>query len=78
MCDVFFILVFLVLLCFGVSACALADIASKPDSAFVRVGTSKTMWVVLIAAFIVLMAPVALVLSLVYLSSVRPKLVEVT
>jgi len=75
---VFFILVFLVLICFGVSVWALADIASKPDFAFVRAGMSKTMLVVLIAAFIVLMAPVALVLSMVYLSSVRPKLVEVT
>jgi len=36
------------------------------------------MWVLLIAVFIVVFAPVAFVLSIVYLSSVRPKLVKVT
>ena len=72
----FFILVLLVLICLGVSAWALSDIAHKPESAFVGAGMSKIMWVVLIAAFIVLFAPVALVLSIVYLSSVRPKLVK--
>jgi hypothetical protein len=74
---VFFILIFLALICLGVSVWALADIASKPESAFVGAGMSKIMWVVLIAAFIVLFAPVALVLSIVYLSSVRPKLIKV-
>jgi hypothetical protein len=74
---VFFILVFLALICLGVCAWALSDIASKPESAFVGAGMSKIMWVVLIAVFIVLFAPVALVLSVVYLSSVRPKLVRV-
>lgn len=75
----FFILALLVLIWIflGVSVWALADIASKPESAFVGAGMSKIMWVVLIAAFIVLFAPVALVLSIVYLSSVRPKLIKV-
>jgi uncharacterized protein DUF2516 len=73
----FFILVVLALSCLGVSVWALCDIASKPESAFVGAGLSKTMWVILIAVFIVLFAPVALVLSIVYLSSVRPKLVSV-
>lgn len=73
----FFILALLVLICLGVSGWALCDAASKPESAFVGAGMSKIMWVVLIAAFIVLFAPVALVLSIVYLSSVRPKLVKV-
>lgn len=77
MCHVFFILIVFALICLGVSVWALSDIASKRESAFVGAGMSKTMWVVLIAAFIVLFAPVALVLSIVYLSSVRPKLVKV-
>ncbi len=72
----FFILVSLVLLCIGVSVWALADIASKPDAAFVRAGQSKMMWVVLITVFIVLFAPVALVLSVVYFSSIRGKLIK--
>jgi preprotein translocase subunit SecG len=74
----FFILIFLVLICLGVSVWALADIASKPESAFGGAGVSKLMWVLLIAVFIVVFAPVAFVLSIVYLSSVRPKLVKVT
>jgi heme/copper-type cytochrome/quinol oxidase subunit 2 len=73
----FLILVFLALICIGVSVWALSDIASKPESAFVGAGMSKLMWVVLIAVFIVVFAPVALVLSVVYLSSVRPKLTKV-
>ena len=73
----FFILVVLALSCLGVSVWALCDVASKPESAFAGAGISKTMWVVLIAVFIVLAAPIALVLSIVYLSSVRPKLVSV-
>lgn len=73
----FFILVLLVLVCVGVTVWALVDIASKPQSAFVGVGMSKVMWFVLIAAFIIVFAPVALILSLVYLSSVRPKLRKV-
>jgi hypothetical protein len=70
----FFIIIFLVLSCIGVSVWALADIASKPESAFAGAGISKVMWVVLIATFIVVFAPVALILSVVYLSSVRPRI----
>jgi len=70
------ILVLLFLIGIGVSAWALADIASKPEAAFVGAGMSKLMWVVLIAVFIVVFAPVAVVLSVVYLASVRSKLVN--
>jgi hypothetical protein len=73
----FFILVVLVLTCLGVSVWALCDIAAKPESSFVGAGMSKTMWVVLIAVFIVVFAPVALALSIVYLTSIRPKLFSV-
>ena len=72
----FFILVVLALICIGVSVWAIADIASKPDSAFVGAGLSKLTWLVLIVVFIVVFAPIAVVLSIVYLSSVRPKLVK--
>lgn len=73
----FFILVLLALICLGVSVWALCDIATRPESAFVGAGMSKIMWVILIAAFIILFAPVGFVLSIVYLSSVRPKLIKV-
>jgi hypothetical protein len=72
----FFILVFLALTCLGVAVWAIADIASTPDSAFVGAGLSKLTWLVLIAVFLVVAAPVALVLSIVYLSSVRPRLIR--
>jgi Na+-driven multidrug efflux pump len=68
----FFILVFLLLACIGVSVWAIADAASRPESAFAGGGTSKIMWVVLIAGFLVVFAPIAFVLAVVYLSSVRP------
>ncbi len=72
----FFILVFLLLVCIGVSVWAVADAASKPESAFAGAGMSKIMWVVLIAGFIVVFAPAAFVLAVVYLSSVRPKITK--
>jgi hypothetical protein len=72
----FVIVVLLFLIGIGVSVWALADIASKPEAAFVGAGMSKLMWVVLIAGFIVVFAPVAVVLSVVYLASVRSKLVK--
>ena len=72
----FFILVAVALLCLGISVWALCDIVTKPETAFIGAGVSKTMWVVLIATFIVLFAPIAVVLSIVYLSSVRQKLIR--
>lgn len=72
----FFILAFLALICLAVSVWALSDIAATPESAFVGAGMSKIMWMVLIAVFVILFAPISLVLSVVYLSSVRPKLVK--
>jgi Protein of unknown function (DUF2516) len=72
----FFILIVVVILCVGVAVWALADAAMKPESAFVGAGLSKNMWVALIAGFIVVFAPVAFVLAIVYLSSVRPKVVK--
>jgi hypothetical protein len=73
----FLILVFLLLICVGVSVWAITDIASRPASAFVSSGASKITWLVLIVAACVVFAPVALVLSIVYLWSIRPKLARV-
>jgi hypothetical protein len=72
----FVIVVLLFLIGIGVSVWALADITSKPEAAFVGAGMSKLTWVVLIAVFIVVFAPVAVVFSVVYLASVRSKLVK--
>lgn len=73
----FFILVLLILACIGVSVWAIADAASRPESAFASAGTSKGLWVALIAGFLVVVAPVGLILAIVYLSSVRPRLLKV-
>jgi len=73
----FFILVLLILACIGVSVWAIADAASRPEYAFASAGTSKVMWVALIAGFIVVFTPVGLILAIVYLSSVRPRLMKV-
>ena len=70
----FFILFLVALTCVGVAVWALVDAAMKPESAFRGAGMSKTMWVALIAGFIVVFAPIGFVLAIVYLTSVRPKL----
>jgi hypothetical protein len=67
------ILLVLFLVCVGVSILALVDAASTTAGAFVDAGMSKTMWVTLIAVFILVFAPVGFVLALFYLISVRPK-----
>ena len=72
----FFILFIVVLACIGVAVWALADAAMKPKSAFQGAGLTKNMWVALIAGFIVVFAPIGLVLAIVYLSSVRPKIIK--
>jgi hypothetical protein len=70
----FFVLVLMVLICIGATIWALTDIAATPKSAFVGVGMSKITWVVLIAGSLVVFPPAALILSVVYMSSVRPRI----
>jgi hypothetical protein len=73
---VFFILLGLVPLALGIWA--LVDAASKPDWAWQQVGSSKVLYIVLIAVGFVVCGLVSLVASIVYLVSVRPRLAQAT
>ena len=62
------ILVFLVL-----PIWALVDAISRPAGAFKAAGSSKGMWIALIVVFSLLTGIVGVVLSIVYLASIRPR-----
>ena len=53
---------------------AIVDAANKPDAAWVAVGKSRSTWITLIAVFTFFCTIVGLVLSIVYLASIRPQL----
>lgn len=65
------ILVLSVLL--GIPIWALVDAAGKPSEAFLKVGSSKGLWIALIAVFTICFVVVGLILAVIYLVSVRPK-----
>ena len=69
----FIVVVVVFLACIGVSIWALVDAASTKEGAFIDAEMSKTMWVALLAIFILLFAPAGFALALFYLLSVRPK-----
>jgi hypothetical protein len=50
------------------------DAAQRPDSQWKAIGADRTMWIVLMAVFLFLCAPVSLVISVYYLASLRPRL----
>jgi hypothetical protein len=50
------------------------DAAQRPDSQWKRLGASRTTWIVLMAVFLFLCAPVSVVISIYYLASLRPRL----
>jgi hypothetical protein len=52
---------------------AIVDAASRPTSAFVAAGSSKTMWITLIVVFWLVTGIVGFVLACVYLASIRPR-----
>ena len=52
---------------------ALVDAIARPSSAFSAADSSKGMWVALIAITWLLTGIVGLVLSIVYLASIRPR-----
>ena len=53
---------------------AIVDIARRPESAFERAGQSKSTWLVLIIVLTLFCSIPGLVVTLVYLFSIRPKL----
>ncbi len=52
---------------------ALVDSISRPSSAFAAAGSSKGMWIALIVLFWLFTGVVGLILSAVYLASIRPR-----
>jgi hypothetical protein len=75
--DGLIILVVLIFIVVGVAVpiWAVVDAASKPSAAFGAAGTSKGMWITLIAVFSVLTGIVGFILAIVYLAFVRPRVV---
>jgi len=63
-----------VLASFGIVVWGIADAARRPDSAWARAGENKVLWLVLQAGGLIMgLGIVGLVLSIVYLSTIRPK-----
>ena len=52
---------------------ALVDAASRPSGAFTAAGSSKGMWIALIVLLTLFTGIIGVVLSIVYLTSIRPK-----
>lgn len=52
---------------------ALIDAISRPTAAFVAAGSSKGMWIALIVIFWFFTGVIGLILSVVYLASIRPR-----
>ena len=52
---------------------ALIDSISRPTGAFAAAGSSKGMWITLIVLFWLFTGIVGVVLSIVYLASIRPR-----
>ena len=73
--DGLFILVFLLLgiATLAIPIWALVDAGTKPSAAFDAAGSSKVLWIVLIAALWVFTGIVGLIVAIVYLASVRPR-----
>jgi hypothetical protein len=52
---------------------AIVDAISRPSGAFTAAGSSKAMWIALIAVFWLLTGVIGLILACVYLASIRPR-----
>ncbi len=57
---------------------AIIDAASRPSGAFTAAGSSKALWITLIAVFWLLTGVVGLILACVYLGSTRPRVRAIT
>jgi hypothetical protein len=51
------------------------DVSSRPDWAFERAGTSKTLWIVMPIAGVVFCGVVTIVAAIVWFTTVRPRVV---
>jgi hypothetical protein len=57
---------------------AILDAISRPTGAFVAAGSSKGFWITLIVGFWFLTGIIGVILSVVYLASIRPRVKAVT
>lgn len=57
---------------------AIVDAASRPSGAFAAAGSSKAMWIAIIAVAWLLTGIVGLILGAVYLGSIRPRVKAIT
>ena len=57
---------------------ALVDAISRPSGAFSAARSSKRMWIALIVVFSLLTGIIGVVLSIVYLASIRPRVRAIT
>lgn len=57
----------------AVSIWAIVDAAQRPSGAFTAAGSSKALWITLIAVFTFLTGLIGLILACVYLGSIRPR-----
>jgi hypothetical protein len=67
------LLLVILLVVWGVPIWALVDAASRSRDAFYRAGSSKTTWIIVIAASAFFLGPVGMCVAAIYLLSVRPK-----
>ena len=51
------------------------DVSSRPDWAFERAGTSKTLWIVLPIAGVAICGVVTIVAAIVWFTTVKPRVV---
>jgi len=56
---------------------AIVDAASRPSGAFAAAGSSKAMWITLIAVFWILTGLIGFILACVYLASIRPRVAAI-
>lgn len=71
------VLMAIIVASYGVGIWTIADAARRPEYQFAATGQSKELWIVLPAIGLVICQPVAFVAGLIYLLSVRKKLMAV-
>ena len=68
-----FIVLIIVFVALVIPIWALIDSISRPSGAFTAAGSSKGMWIALIVVFWFFTGIVGVVLSIIYLVSIRPR-----
>ncbi len=66
--------IFFMMLSWAVPIWGIIDAAQRPDWQWQATGMNRTTWIVLMAAFAFVCAPVGLVISVYYLAAIRPRL----